>query len=69
MSDNDNTTETTNENDGRSIKIDTGYYSVLVEGDTDDSLDDVEEKAMRAADRAKEDIEELDDDGDNTQFQ
>lgn len=51
--------------DGRTVHIDTDYYEVRVWGDPDDEMDDVIETAERAADRAREDIEEMDSDGDN----
>ncbi len=61
MSDADEThhTEDYYENDGRAVRIDTGYYEIQVWGDTDDSFADVMEKAERAADRAKDDVEDL----------
>lgn len=57
----DSDVEYTREDDGRSVEIDTGFYRVQVWGDTDDSFDDVMQKAERAADRAKADAVEMDD--------
>ena len=59
MSDDDNGEK--REHDGRTIKIDTGFYEIQVWGDPDDDFDTVLEKAKQAADRAKADVEELDD--------
>jgi len=53
--------EHTREDDGRCVKIDTGFYNVQVWGDTDDSFDAVMDKVKEAADRAKEDAVDLDD--------
>jgi hypothetical protein len=64
-------TEDYNENDGRSVLIDTGFYEVQVWGDTDDSFEDVMDKTKAAADRAKADVKELDenyDNGDDTHY-
>ena len=59
MSDDD--TGTKREHDGRSVHIDTGFYEVQVWGDPDDDLETVRETAEQAADRAKADVQELDD--------
>ena len=59
MSDDD--TGTKHEHDGRSIQIDTGFYEVQVWGDPDDDFEAVRKKAEQAADRAKADVQELDD--------
>jgi len=58
------------ETDGRCILIDTGFYKVQVWGDPEDSFDEVAEKAKDAADRAKDDVEELDKrlDGDDKHY-
>lgn len=55
---------------GRSIEIDTGFYHIEVTGDPDDSFEAVLDCAERVADRAKEDVEELDDrlDSDNRHY-
>lgn len=53
--------------DGRSVSIDTGFYSITVRGDPEDELDDVKHIAFDVARRAKRDVVELDenfDDGD-----
>jgi hypothetical protein len=57
--------EQTAEYDGGSIEIDAGAYRVQVWGDPDDSLDDLRDLAFEAADRAKADVQELDDRMDN----
>jgi hypothetical protein len=57
----DTTTDATEERDGRSVEIDTGFYRVQVWGDPQDSFDEVVGKAHDAAERAKEDAAELDD--------
>lgn len=49
------------EADGRHVSIDTAFFEVEVHGDPDDSLDDVKEAAFEAADRAKDDVQELSD--------
>lgn len=61
MTDDDESVERSLEDDGRSVEIDTGFYRIQVWGDTDDSFGDVMDKAMQAADRAKEDSVDLDD--------
>lgn len=47
--------------DGRHVRIDTAFFEVQVHGDPDDALDDVKEAAFEAADRAKDDVQELSD--------
>jgi hypothetical protein len=59
MSD-DTDSECNHEHDGRSIKIDTGFYEVQVWGDPDDDFEAVKAKAEAAADRARADVEALD---------
>jgi hypothetical protein len=68
--DDDNNGELSREHDGRSVSIDTGFYEVSVSGDPVDSLSDTFEAAMKAADRAKDDVEELDDrlDGEDVHY-
>ena len=56
------------EDDGRSAKIDTGYYEVQVWGDTGDSFEEVVKKTERLADRAKSDVVELMDDTNDKQY-
>lgn len=58
-------TEDYSENDGRSVHIDTGFYEVQVWGDPGDDFEAVMDKAHEAADRAKADRKELDDNQDN----
>lgn len=62
--------ERTAEADGRSVEIDTGAYRVQVWGDPDDSFEEVLRKAEAAADRAKADVGDLNDqlDGDDRQY-
>lgn len=60
MSDGD--PDSSRNHDGRSVRIDTGYYEVQVWGDPDDGFAEVVERAEAAADRAKADVRELDGD-------
>jgi len=63
----DDAEETTDhEHDGRSARIDTGYYEVQVWGDPDDEFETVLEAADRLADRALADVESLDERLDTT---
>jgi hypothetical protein len=48
------------EANGRAVTIDTGFYTVEVYGDPDDSLADVQETAEDLADRAVDDLKDLD---------
>lgn len=70
MTDNNENGGETREHDGRSVKIDTGFYEVQVWGDPDDSFAEVQEAAFDAADRARQDVEEMDDqlDGDDQHY-
>lgn len=63
-------TEKSIESDGRSVEIETGFYRVQVWGDPEDSLEETERLAYRAADRAKDDVDDLDDrlDGDDRHY-
>lgn len=65
MSDDESESERSIEEDGRHVRIDAGFYEVQVHGDPDDSLEDVKETAFEAADRARDDVEEMDDNFDN----
>jgi len=56
---------------GRSIEVDTGYYTVEITGDPDDDFETIFKLVEKAATLAKEDVEQLDDridNGDNAQY-
>ena len=63
-------TENYNQDDGRSAKVDTGYYSVQVWGDTEDSFEEVIERTEELADRAKDDVQDMNEkmDGDGKHY-
>lgn len=55
----------------RTVRIDAGFYEVEVEGASGDDLEDVRRQAFEAAERARKDVEEMDDrleDGDKRQY-
>lgn len=60
-SDSDDSCDSSEEHNGRHIRVDTGYYEVQVHGDPDDNLSDLLDVFNEAADRALEDVEQLDD--------
>lgn len=59
--DDDVVVEQSETSDGRSVQIQTAFYTVQAWGDPDDSFETVRNEAFTAADRAKADTEELDD--------
>jgi len=65
----DDTSHAETVTDGRCVKIETPHYSVQSWGDPDDSFDEVLDKAEAAADRAKADVKEINDDDDMGGFQ
>mgnify|MGYP005866679703 CR=1 FL=1 len=54
--------------DGRCVKIETPHYSVQTWGDPGDSFDEVLDKAEAAAERAKADVKEINDEDDKGGF-
>ena len=60
-SDSEESCDSSESHNGRHIRVDTGFYEVQVHGDPDDNLADLLEVFTEAADRAKEDVEDLDD--------
>ena len=57
------------ESDGRSIELDTGYYHVQVWGDPGDDMEDLTDTLENVADRALEDLQKLEDDGEGGHYQ